>query len=266
MSGAIRSLVANPPSVNAIPQRPKGIDVVTTLADFAIVTYAVEPARLRAVLPNSVEPETFVLDDGSSRSFVSAVPFRDLDFRFARFPWPRLRFGQINYRAYVRYRGERAVWFFGTMLGSPLVAIPHFAWKLPWHYANIDVRAHWNGARCERYELAARGRWGSASLRATGTNDDAGRLDGFADAEQTRIVLTHPLRGLFRRRDGRLGSYSVWHEQLAMTRATPAASAFSVFADLGLVAADAEPHSVLVQQTTEFTIYLPPRALLEFDE
>ncbi|WP_158501969.1 DUF2071 domain-containing protein [Vitiosangium sp. GDMCC 1.1324] len=57
-------------------------DVTTLLLDFAIVTYAVTPEALAWHLPPGFEPDTFVLADGRRVAFVSAVPFRDRDFRF----------------------------------------------------------------------------------------------------------------------------------------------------------------------------------------
>ena len=151
------------------PMSPRGLKVTTTFHDFAIVTFAVEPERLAPLLPRGFDAEVFTLDDGSRRSFVSAVSLRNVAFGVKTLPRPWFTFAQINYRAYVRYRGERAVWFFGTMLGSPLaVAIPRYIWRLPWHAAEITLVARWRGELCETYALDARSHWGTATLRCTG--------------------------------------------------------------------------------------------------
>jgi len=112
------------------PPRPprRWRDVTTTLADFAIITYAVDPTTLAALLPKEFAPEVFTLNEGRRVAFVSAVPFRDLDFRFNFAPWLKFRFGQTNYRAYVTYQGQRCVWFFGTSLATAWVLIPRYAW------------------------------------------------------------------------------------------------------------------------------------------
>jgi hypothetical protein len=238
-----------------------GIDVTTRLLDFAIVTFAVDPSRLAALLPSDFEPEVVTLRDGSQRALISAVPFRDDDFRMSSLPWLRLAFNQINYRAYVRYRGDRVVWFFGTMLASPLVAVPRYAWRLPWHAAHIALAARWNDGVCTDYALDAGGAWGTASLRCVGTTQAMGRLDGFGDSEQTGLILTHPLRGYYRRRDGKLGSYAIWHERLNMSRAVAQIARFSVFENLGLTTPQDAVHSVLLQRETEFIIKLPPKAI-----
>lgn len=239
------------------------IDVTTTLADFAIITFAVDPAALSRLLAPEFEPEIFTLADGTRRALVSAVPFRDLDFRFSAAPWLRFAFGQTNYRAYVTYRGRRSVWFFGSSLATPYVVIPRYVWKLPWHYARMHFDTRWSDAGCERYRLVTRARWGSAEVDLRGDTEPMGCLEGFADEEATAVVLTHPLIGYFYRRDGRLGSYSVWHDRLRLCRGTARRARFAVFERLGLVAPDAAPHSVLLQPTTEFTIYLPPRPLAQ---
>ena len=237
------------------------IDVTTTLADFAIITYAVDPAALRRLLPAEFEPDIFTLADGSRRALVSAVPFRDLDFRFGAAPWLQFSFGQTNYRAYITYRGQRGVWFFGTSLATAYVAIPRYLWRLPWHPARMRFDTRWSGERCERYQLETTARWGAASVDLLGGDEPIGRLNGFADEEETAVVLTHPLKGYFYRRDGRLGTYAVWHDRLGLRRGTARRARFAVFERLGLVPPDAAPHSVLLQRATEFIIFLPPRPL-----
>jgi len=238
------------------------IDVTTTLADFAIITFAVEPDALRRLLAPGFEPDIFTLAKGSRRALVSAVPFRDLDFRFGIAPWAKFSFGQTNYRAYVTYRGQRGVWFFGTSLATPYVAIPRYLWRLPWHHARMRFDTRWVGDRCERYRVETTGHWGAAEIELEGTDEPVGRLDGFADDEETAVVLTHPLKGYFYRSDGRTGTYAVWHDRLRLRKGIARRARFALFEQLGLVAPDATPHSVLLQHTTEFIILLPPRALV----
>jgi len=251
--------VAGSPFVPRPPKRWR--DVVTTLADFAIVSYAVEPATLAALLPAGFAPDVFTLDSGRPCAFVSAVPFRDLDFRFGFAPWLKFHFGQTNYRAYVTHRGQRCVWFFGTSLATRWVMIPRYWWKLPWHGARIAIEADWTGERCTRYRLATTAAWGNAEADLEGSDAPTGRLDGFADAEETAVVLTHPLAGYFQRRDGVPGSYSVWHDRLELRRGTARNARFEVFEQLGLVQPGTAPHSVLLQRRTEFVIVLPPHRL-----
>lgn len=75
-----------------------GIDVVTTLAHFAIITYTVPAEILRPMIPERFELELIDTDHGP-RALMSVVPFEDRDFRFAALPFAKLRFGQTNYRS-----------------------------------------------------------------------------------------------------------------------------------------------------------------------
>lgn len=242
------------------PQTLRSLDVVTTLADFAIITYAVDPDRLQRLLPSDFTAHTVNID-GRPRALVSAVPFRDLDFRFGFAPWLRFHFGQTNYRAYVLYRGTPCVWFFGTSLATPWYVIPAYLWRLPWHHARMRFDATWEGDRCRQYRLATGGAWGRAVLDLEGSDEPMGILPGFSSEDETAQILTHPLVGYFHRRDGRVGSYSVWHDRLRLQRGRVTRARFQVFCDLGLVGESDAPHSALLQRATEFHVYLPPRVV-----
>jgi hypothetical protein len=241
--------------------RVRGLDATTRLDDFAIVTFAVDPARLGAVLPAGLEPEVRRLDDGTDRGFVSAVSFRDVDFRLAIAPWFRLSFFQTNYRAYVRGPGgRRAVFFFGTTLDSPFAVLPRRVWGMPWHGGSTRISAEWAAdGRCLGYRHTCAGSWGAADVELEGTNKPAGRLDGFADADDAALVLTHPLDGWFGRPNGRLGRYSVWHERLRPQIGVARRASYAVFEELGVVPPGQTPHSVLLQRAIEFDVLLPPR-------
>jgi uncharacterized protein DUF2071 len=239
--------------------RVRRLDATTWLEQFAIVTFAVDPAELAGMLPPGLEPEVRLLDNGSEHGFVSAVSFRDVDFRLAMAPRIRASFFQTNYRAYVRGPdGRRAVFFFGTTLDSPLVALPRLAWGMPWHGRSTRIDAQWLGERCVDYRHRCTGRWGAADVELEGTGETAGRLDGFGDADDAALVLTHPLDGYFTGPDGRLGRYAVWHERLRPQLGVARRASYAVFEGLGLVTPGALPHSVLLQRSIEFDVLLPP--------
>ena len=67
---------------------------------------------------------------------------------------------------------------------------------------------------------------------------------------------------MYFRCEGTLGSYSVWHERLTRTLGPGGERPHRPFR-LGLVpfSEQTAPHSVMIQQLTEFTVYLPPRRL-----
>ena len=148
----------------------------------------------RAPLPDGFAPDVVTID-GAPRELVSAVPFRDLDFRFRFAPFVRFAFGQTIYRAYVKRGDQRCVWFFGTSLGTRWVAIPRYWWKLPWHRARIEIDARYLGERCERYALRSTSKRGDAELELSGGDEPTGCLPGFASADECGLVLTHPFAG-----------------------------------------------------------------------
>lgn len=240
-------------------------DVVTTLRHFAIVTYTLDPDRLLPHLHPRFEPDCIQLSDGRQQALLSVVPFHDEAFHFVGCPLVHWSFGQTNYRAYVRDRstGERAVWFFGTTLDSASVLIPRYLWKLPWHAGRISFDCHIDPQtqRYTRYRMVTQSRWAPAVLELTDSGTPATALSGFDDLETALVVLTHPLKGFYYRRDGALGSYTIWHDQLTPTIAQCNDAQFPLLDRLGLVplAAQREPHSVLLQSETRFSIYLPPR-------
>lgn len=269
-------MTANEKTIRFTPellQRPRvgGIDVVTTLRHFAIVTYAVDPERVQPHVDPRFELECFPgspaasqVDAAGSRALVSMVPFEDRDFCFVRMPWPKFRFGQTNYRTYVidRETGKRAVWFFGTTLDSLTVNIPRFIWRLPWHPGHMEFDCEFNQEehRYRKYRMTTQAKWAPVELELEDTGRPVTELEGWSDLESAWVILTHPLLGVFYRRDRKLGTYRIWHDRLKMTEGRCVKARIGLFDRLGIVpfADQSNPHSVLLQHETEFTIYLPP--------
>ncbi len=249
-------------------RRPSGIDVDTTLAHFAIITYLVDPEIARAHIP-----PRFTLDciawEGREYALLSVVPFLDLDFRFTKFPWPKWRFGQTNYRIYVTdtKTGEHVAWFIGTSLDSLSVLGPRYLWKLPWHKAKIEFDCDFDAQarRYTTYRMETTNSWADAEVELTDTGKPPTELKGFEDLETGLVLLTHPRKGFYFRRDGRLGSYSIWHDRLQTSAGNVVTASFDLLDQLGLVLSGetSKVHSVLIQNRTEFTIYLPPRSIPE---
>ncbi|MBG0830904.1 DUF2071 domain-containing protein [Planomonospora sp. ID67723] len=226
----------------------------TELDDFAIVSYRVPAGALARMLPAGFAPMEFAFADGETSAMVSAVAFRDRDFHFRFCPPAAISCGQINYRAYVTADGEPGVWFFGTSLDHPVVAVPRLLWGMPWSRARIGITADWDaaparwrldgdGARCEAAELAA----------------PPETLDGFTGESHWMAMLTHPTLGWYRRRDGRVGTYSIWHPPMRPRHLAASSARFHVFEELGLTAPESEPHSILAQESIHFDVHTPPR-------
>jgi uncharacterized protein YqjF (DUF2071 family) len=238
--------------------RQRWSDVSSELRDVAITTWDVDPAALATHLPPWLAPDRFILE-GRERAFVSAVTFLNVDFFVGFAPFVRLTCRQTNYRAYVRRGAERAVWFFATTLGTPWVLVPRSFWCLPWSRSRGEHQAIWEGERLERLRWSVTSARGHEDLACRGTGELPGRLPGFATAEETALVLTHPMVGYLRRRSGDVATYSVWHEPMRTERAEPERARFELYEHLGLVERDRAPHSLLVQRQIQYLVMLPPR-------
>jgi hypothetical protein len=241
--------------------RPGPLAALTTLEDIAIVTYDIDPAALAALLPPWIEPDVLTLADGRRRALISAVSFRDVDFRFRLAPFVRLGMLQTNYRAYVRAGDERAVWFLGSTLTSRSVAIPRRLWAMPWHRVDGTIEATWDGTLCRSWRSTVTGRWGGMDVELAGTSEPVGVLDGMADEAHTARLLTHPLAGYYRRLDGEVAGYRVWHAPMHPTRGTLVRARYDVLEGAGLITPAQAPHSVLLERRSDFIVYLPPTRL-----
>jgi hypothetical protein len=243
-------------------------DVVASLEHFAIISYAVSPERVRPHVHPRFDLDCFDGADGTPRVWVSVVPFEDQDFRLAGVGWPKFRFGQTNYRTYVvdRQTGQRAVWFFGTTLDSWLVTVPRHLWKLPWHRGTVRFSCTFDvdQNRYTRYRMVTESAWAPVEVEIEDTGRPVSALDGYRDLEAGLVALTHPLMGVYYRRDGQLGTYRIWHDRLQCTSGRLVEAKFDLLDRLGIAtfAEQATPHSVLLQRRTEFTIYLPPKRLV----
>ena len=241
----------------------RGWDVVTTLEHFAIVTYSVDPDALARHLHPRFEPVLVEIQGAGLKGLISAVPFRDVDFNFEGLPRIRFAFGQTNYRAYVwdKERCSHAVWFFGTSLDSPASLIPRYVWKLPWHRDRIRFDCQFGTEGYEKYLIRTLGSWGGAYMELSDTGTPVADLEGFPDLETGLVVLTHPTNGFYFRRDGSLGSYSIWHPRLNPTVGACISADFDVYERLGLLSKteQMQPYCVMIQNKTEFAVYLPPQ-------
>lgn len=245
---------------------PSGIDISCKLEHFAIITYAIDPELLVDVIPERFKPDT-VLIDGQEKALLSVVPFIDVDFTSAVYPFPKFTMGQTNYRIYIidTNTGERCVWFLGTTLDSWTLLIPRYVWNLPWHPGQVNFYCEYDqgAGYYQHYEMETQAQWAPAHVSLTQEADQSFSFPGFADAETALVYLTHPLAGFYYRRDGKLGTYRVWHKALQVRPAILKHAYFGLLSRIGLVSDEEQqrPHSVLIEPVNEFTIYLPPTVI-----
>ncbi|KGD66391.1 hypothetical protein Y5S_00058 [Alcanivorax nanhaiticus] len=246
--------------------KPKGIDVLCGLKHFAIITYAVPEERFEGLFPERFQLDTVEVA-GQRMGLVSVVPFIDVDFTSAVFPFPKFTMGQTNYRIYIidTETGERCVWFLGTTLDSWTLLVPRLLWNLPWHAGKVRFDCHLNKTTglYEKYTMETSSSWAEASVELVQSEFDELEFPGFPDVESALVYLTHPLAGFYFRRDNRLGTYRVWHKALQVKPAKLKSANFKLLSNLGIVQESEQksPYSVLIEPINEFTIYLPPAVI-----
>lgn len=246
--------------------KPKGIDVLCSLKHFAIITYAVPAERYQGLFPERFQLDTVQIN-GQAMGLISVVPFIDVDFTSAVFPFPKFTMGQTNYRIYIidTETGERCVWFLGTTLDSWTLAVPRYVWNLPWYAGKISFDCSLNEATglYDKYQMTTQSDWAEASVELVQSESDSFDFPGFPDTESALVYLTQPLAGFYYRRDKKLGTYRVWHTELEVKPAALQSAQFKLLSDLGIVKQSEQctPYSVLIEPINEFTIYLPPTVI-----
>lgn len=245
--------------------KPKGLDVQCKLQHFALVTYALDPIRFKDIIPERFKLDT-VQYQGKEQALMSVVPFIDVDFTSAVYPFPKFKMGQTNYRVYVidQKTKERCVWFIGTTLDSWTLIVPRYLWQLPWHPAQIEFDCQQDASGLySQYKMHTQSAWATSELHLSQSEDDEWHFSGFPNLESHQVFLTHPLAGFYHRRDGKLGTYRVWHDRIHPKPAKLLYARFELLAHLNLVSFEDQlkPYSVLIEPVNEFTIYLPPQIL-----
>ncbi|WP_239423070.1 DUF2071 domain-containing protein [Snodgrassella communis] len=74
---------------------PSGIDIDCKLKHFAIITYAVDAHKFAGLFPPRFQLDS-VMIDGQEKGLLSVVPFMDVDFTSAVYPFPVFTMGQTN--------------------------------------------------------------------------------------------------------------------------------------------------------------------------
>lgn len=105
--------------------------------------------------------------------------------------------------------------------------------------------------------------WAEAAVELSQSEEGTFDFPGFPNSESALVYLTHPLAGFYYRRDGKLGTYRVWHKKLQVKPATLKSAKFRLLSNLGIVSESEQltPYSVLIEPLNKFTIYLPPTVI-----
>ncbi|MFT4975363.1 MAG: hypothetical protein ACI8S6_001250 [Myxococcota bacterium] len=233
--------------LSLIPRPEPGWTTVSSvLRDVTVLTWAVDPARLRPHVPEMFDLE---LLDGAA--LISAVTFFNTSFRPHWLPLG-LSLGQTNYRVYVQREGRRGVFFVGTTIDTPFVGVPRYLWRMPWRRARY---------RFSPGTVEATGEW-SMSLRFA-TSGPVSSLAGYDRLEEGLAVLTQPWEGYYLGTSGRVGRYTIWHAPYTPQTATVTEARFSLLDELDIVpfSEQTKLHSAMSEAQTLYHVHLPPRWL-----
>lgn len=242
----------------------KFFTAATSLEHFSIVTYLVDFQKLRIVIPQQFDIYTIIVDD-KKYGMVSAVTFIDKDFHFKKlFPFLKMSFPQTNYRAYIidKATGEKCAWFFGTGLGTPLVYIPRYLWKMPWFLSRYKTYFEYSDKYLS-YKIDISAHNSSAVIDIVEDEKSNFITKDFDSPEEATLVLTHPVTGFFSRSDGKIGRYKIWHPKMDIKTGVCRDAYFEKFEKLGLLSKEQlkRPYSILLTKKIKFIIDLPPNEI-----
>jgi hypothetical protein len=117
-----------------------GKQITMVLRDMLFLNWAVEPERVRKLVPERLELDTKTDTAGRTMAFVSAVCFRVGDVRSSALLLPSLSFEQLNYRAYVKAGDVPGVCFLDMKVNSRMITTMTSFLSVPIQYEDIEIK------------------------------------------------------------------------------------------------------------------------------
>jgi hypothetical protein len=127
------------PSVTPSARMLMDMQIQMLIRDLMFINYAVDPARLRPLVPEMLELDLISGASGGPVALLSAVCFRVADVRSSLLPLPRMSFNQVNYRTYVKAGEGAGVYFFEIRVNSRLVTTTTSFLRLPISHEDIEI-------------------------------------------------------------------------------------------------------------------------------
>ena len=244
------------PESNVTAVRAGWLEFRTVLRHLAIVTYAVPAERLARHIPPQAELVTYS-HQGRTVGLVSAVAMQQTGLHYAWLPLPRLSFPQLNYRVYVNYQGEPAVFFLGSVVDQPFAGLTRRLWRVPWHRGAIALDADMASGE-GRYSVRSLSSLGEGSFSLRG-RAPAEVLPPFRSRGEMLRRLTHPLLGLSWE-DGGCRVFRITHPPLQADASRLVSHRLEPLHVWGILKPGEgdHPHSVLYVPRADFRMYLPP--------
>jgi uncharacterized protein YqjF (DUF2071 family) len=214
---------------------------------FTLVTWALPPGRLAALLPPSLALETVTIPGHGERALLSIFAGR-VRLSAARLPLAAIT--QLNYRTYIRRGSDSGIFFLRSLVSSlPVAVAARVAAGFPAHASRLAVR--WGPAGAA--EVA-----GDEAELALARGYSPHRLAGFPSLAEGLEKLLRPLWGYWLRADGRLGVMRVEHPTPAPLTGRLSAARLPWLVERGVLSAEeaAAPHSVLFVPRLKMGAYL----------
>ncbi len=179
------------------------MEFLARLRNLLVLAYLVPRERIQSLVPAGYELER--VGEEGDHALVATLVFSYDPLRPARFPFPVLRFHQVNYRVYVQRRGTAGVYFLRMGLSSWSVAmravtpVAARAHQFSWRFRGDDVFVHAevSGRVCE--------------IAAHRSSERRRYFPRLGDRARVILAVTQVLRGFLPLRSGRHAELPVAH-------------------------------------------------------
>lgn len=242
---------------------PSGLDRLTTaqvdVQNFALITHAVPAQRLRRLVPDRFQLETFVDAEGREMGFISASSFCNRQIHWSAARYPAHDFDQSTFRTYVRHKGRHGAFFFATYVGTRLSFVGQVLVAAHTSLANFEVDIQMNDKGYQRY--ASQARTGTEELQFVLQATDVPKAKPpFDTGDEHAQFITYRLHGYAHPPVGGVTYGPIDHRHMDPWEGRLLEGRFDLWDRLGLLPQDEwlEPYSVLVEPSVRFTLH-PPR-------
>lgn len=243
---------------------PTGLDRLTTaqvdVENFALVTHAVPAERLRRLVPDRFQLETFTSRSGEEMGLISASSFCNRQIHWSSARYPAHDFDQSTFRTYVTHRGRRGAFFFATYVSTRLSFMGQVIVAAHTKLAEFEVDIQKDEAGAYR-SYSSRARTDSEELRfelqARGAPE---AKHPFRSGTEHAQFITYRLHGYARPLVGGVTYGPIEHRHMDPWGGQLIRGRFDLWERLGLLPRDEwdAPFSVLVEPSVRFTLH-PPR-------